>query len=158
MLEVIRSCGQGYTGLKKFNFLMNMPKPMNENAYTKHIISLKSACEKTAQQTMANATSEFKKDEETVSDIPVSCDGSWQRRGFLLLNGFVSCISVDNGKVIDVAAMSRYCRSCVLHEKDKTTNPQLYESWKTGHTNTTKSKNTDLSRVSIFYLPVGKKY
>ena len=43
----------------------------------------------------------------------VSVDGTWQRRGFSSMNGAVAAISTVNGKVFDVAALSRYCQGCV---------------------------------------------
>ena len=32
----------------------------------------------------------------------VSCDGTWQRRGFSFLNGCVTAISMDTGQILDV--------------------------------------------------------
>ena len=32
----------------------------------------------------------------------VSCDGTWQRRGFSFLDGCVTAISMDTGKILDV--------------------------------------------------------
>ena len=32
----------------------------------------------------------------------VSCDGTWQRRGFSFLNGCVTAISMDTVKILDV--------------------------------------------------------
>ncbi|GFW73572.1 hypothetical protein TNCV_1540271 [Trichonephila clavipes] len=42
----------------------------------------------------------------------VSVDGTWQRRGFSSLNGCVSAISVDTGKIIDFETLSQFCRKC----------------------------------------------
>ena len=40
-------------------------------------------------------------------DCAVPCDGSWQCRGFLSLNGFITAISMDTGKIVDAEIMSR---------------------------------------------------
>ena len=40
----------------------------------------------------------------------VSVDGTWQWGGFSSLNGAVAAISMVNGKVLDVAAMTRHCQ------------------------------------------------
>ena len=40
----------------------------------------------------------------------MSYDG--KKREFLLLNGTVSCISMDTDKVLDVVLMSRYSKKC----------------------------------------------
>ena len=44
----------------------------------------------------------------------VSCDGSWKKRGYSYsLNGVVTVISMDNGKILDVEPMTRTCKSCL---------------------------------------------
>ena len=63
---------------------------------------------------MTDATSQLKKD---ILDIGVSVDGTWQKRGFSSLNRVVADISIDNGKVIDVEPMSRYCRECFVNTR-----------------------------------------
>ena len=47
------------------------------------------------------------------SDIGVSVDGTWQKRGVASLNGVVGAISTTNFKVLDVEMMSRNCKACV---------------------------------------------
>ncbi|GFS99598.1 uncharacterized protein TNCV_167241 [Trichonephila clavipes] len=42
----------------------------------------------------------------------ISNDGTWQRRGYSSLNGCVSVISVDPGKILDIELMSQYCHIC----------------------------------------------
>ena len=64
----------------------------------------------------ANVDSSVFSDADIV-DISVSCDGTWHRRGFSSLNGTVACISMDNGKVLDIEIMSRYCQSCVANAR-----------------------------------------
>ena len=55
--------------------------------------------------------------EDTVIETAVSCDGSWQKRGYSSLNGVIMVISMDNGKILDIEPMARTCKSCLLHEK-----------------------------------------
>ena len=43
--------------------------------------------------------------EDLVCDISVSCDGTWQRRGYSSLNGVVSAISVDTGRCLAYDAL-----------------------------------------------------
>nr|XP_042909898.1 uncharacterized protein LOC122271719 [Parasteatoda tepidariorum] len=47
-----------------------------------------------------------------VAKCGISVDGTWQRRGYSSLNGCVSAISIDTGKILDVEVMSQYCRIC----------------------------------------------
>ena len=51
------------------------------------------------------------------SHVSISCDGTWQKRGFTSLNGAVIIISTDTGKVLDVEVMSRYSNVFVLCTK-----------------------------------------
>ncbi|GFT10648.1 uncharacterized protein TNCV_1943721 [Trichonephila clavipes] len=47
----------------------------------------------------------------------VLVDGSWQRRGHMSLNGCVSVISIDTGKILDLEVMTQYCKMCELNVK-----------------------------------------
>ena len=44
--------------------------------------------------------------EDTVIETAVSCDGSWQKRGYSSLNGVIMVISMDNGKILDIEPMA----------------------------------------------------
>ena len=46
--------------------------------------------------------------DDELADCAVSCDGTWQRRGFSTLNGCVT-LSCDTGKVLDTEPLSRTC-------------------------------------------------
>ena len=67
-------------------------------------------------------------------DLDISCNGSWQRRGCTSLNGFVSIISMDTGKVLDVEPMSRFCRACEIHKKYREPDPIKYQILQRNHT------------------------
>ena len=49
-----------------------------------------------------------------ILDLGVSVDGSRQRRGFTSRNGVMTALSINNGKVVDVEPMTRYCRQCFV--------------------------------------------
>ena len=49
------------------------------------------------------------------------------------MNGFVAAIAMDTGKVLDVEPMSRYCKSCILKEELKKSDPIAYATWKATH-------------------------
>ncbi|GFT12048.1 uncharacterized protein TNCV_726401 [Trichonephila clavipes] len=42
----------------------------------------------------------------------IAVDGTWHKRGYSSLNGVVCATSVENGKVIDFEALTKYCSSC----------------------------------------------
>lgn len=52
--------------------------------------------------------------------IRVSCDGSWSKRGFTSMYGFVSVIEVTTGWVIDFVVLSKYCKVCSMSGRGKT--------------------------------------
>ena len=52
--------------------------------------------------------------EDLVCDIAVSCDDTWQRRGYSSLNGVVSAISVDTGTCLAYDALVKKCKSCQM--------------------------------------------
>ena len=92
---------------------------------------MKGACKEVAKETMTEASVHIHKiksvQPSVITDVAVSCDGSWQRRGFSSMNGFVSAISMDNGKVCDIETMTRYCRSCQMHESLKHQDKKAYD-------------------------------
>ena len=110
----MRACGQGYAGLEKFVSLMNLPKPMTSNSYEKIINKLIVATKDVAETTMQDACKELREDSTGIVDAAVSCDRSWQRRGYSSLNGVVTTISMRNGKVLDIEPMSRACKACFI--------------------------------------------
>ena len=67
-----------------------------------------------------------------ITNVPVSVDGTWQKRGFSSLNGVVTAISVDSGKILDTEIMSRKCKGCVMGDC-KINDPIRYEDWHASH-------------------------
>ena len=128
----MRSCGQGYAGLERFTSLMNLPKPMTPNNFDKIVDRLVVATKEVAEETMQDAATELKTD-ANVADVAVSCDGSWQKRGYSSMNGVVTVISMKTGKILDIEPMSRVCKACGLKETLKFDNPDQYEKWKADH-------------------------
>ncbi|GBM23629.1 hypothetical protein AVEN_117381-1 [Araneus ventricosus] len=63
-------------------------------------------------ETSANNIMLLKVAQKDTTSCGVSMDGIWQKRGYSSLNGCVSCISVDNGKVLDIEVMSNFFRMC----------------------------------------------
>ena len=87
-----------------------------------------------ATEVMQDAVEEIRgTGDDEITDASISCDGTWQKRGFTSLNGAVVIISTDTGKVLDVEVMSRYCNACVMHEKLKLTDPAKYEQYQLSH-------------------------
>ena len=98
-----------------------LPKPVTKNNYDKIIKRIHKATKDVAEQTMEEACKEIRGDAgpEEIINTPVSGDGTWQRRGHSSLNGVMTVISMDTGKILDVEAMCWSCKS-VLQTKSKT--------------------------------------
>ena len=131
----MRIIGNGFSGLKKFAAIMNMPSVHTKNNYSKVNKSLKSALCNAARKSMEKAAKDVKSMlPEGSVDCGVSVDGCWQRRGYQSLNGCVAAISIDTGKVLDVEPMSRNCKECQFFHKIDHTSERFLE-WKESHIN-----------------------
>ena len=75
----MRRCGVGHNGLQKFCGAMNMPPPVTRKNYSKLSDRLGAAVEKVAKTSMIEASVEVKQQEG--SDIGISFDGTWQKKG-----------------------------------------------------------------------------
>lgn len=130
----MRTVGLDHTGLEKICCMMNIPKPMTVKNFNNISDLLGNAAKTVAEKSMNDAVTELKKSKNIdILDIGVSVDGTWQRRGFSSLNGVVAAISVDNGKVIDVEPMSRYCRECAVNTRRLQDDEEALEIWKARH-------------------------
>ena len=116
----MRSCGLGYNALEKFCGLMNLPPPVSKKNYQNLSHKIRNTAKTVAEASMSAAIEEVKK--EGATDIGVSVDGTWQRRGFSSLNGVVVAVSTSNFKVVYVEVMSRYCQACASKEELRKTN------------------------------------
>ncbi|GFY77023.1 uncharacterized protein TNIN_57861 [Trichonephila inaurata madagascariensis] len=67
-----------------------------------------------------NAAKEAISENEGNKNIDVAVDGTWQKRGYISLNGVATVIIIDIGKVIDVDFLSKYCtcKNLPFYEKD----------------------------------------
>ena len=117
-----RNIGIGHRGLAKFAGTMNMPPPMNENAYRDHVAFINAAAEVVCKEIMNKASEETKQfsevEEDGNFDIGISANGTWRRRGFSSSYGGVSGISLVTGKILDVEVISKECENA-WHGKER---------------------------------------
>lgn len=106
----LRLIGKGYTAGKKLLFTLNLPFT-SKTTFRRHETKLLEAVQFASDQNMEQASREIKDKNKSIA-CGVSVDGTWQRRGHTSLNGCVSVISIDTGKVLDIQVMSKYCRIC----------------------------------------------
>lgn len=125
-----RRIGKNYTGLRTWCGLMNIPKPMTQNVFANNGITIGEKITKMATKSMKNAA---KCAAETTgsSDLTVTSDGAWSRRGFASNLGIVAAMSTDTDQIIDIEVLCKQCKSCTMWEGRKGT-PE-YDAWKETH-------------------------
>lgn len=128
---------------------MNMPPPVRHSSYDKMSLKLAAASQLVASKSMIDAAAEVSHAVNS-GECGVSADGTWQKRGHSSLNGCVSVISVDTGKVLDVEALSSSCKACKLKSKLCPTSAE-FEEWKAKHTNCNANHTGNAGRME----PVG---
>ena len=127
----MRTIGKGFADMTHFCGIMNIPPPMKEETYQNLQESLYDAATASATESMAQAAKDLRKD-EPVTETTIMIDGTWQRRGHSSLNGVVTAISMENGKVLDYEVLSKSCKGCqIMSSKDKSS--LEYKQWEVTH-------------------------
>ena len=65
-----------------------------------------------------------------ISDVMVSFDGTWQKRGYRSLVGAAFCIEAVTGVILDYHVCSSYCRSCTMSKQKLGVE---FEEWRKEH-------------------------
>ena len=140
----LRTVGQGASSAKRLCGIMDMPPPPKPNAYDRHNKALLKATKTVATNVMAEAGREIHGlkpvQEDGIAHCGVSCDGTWQRRGYSSLNGCVTTISMDTGRCIDVEVLTKVCHTCQRHEPEKNNNAE--HVWQAEHARKCKANYT----------------
>lgn len=135
MVYAMRSIGCGLSAMKRFCTTMNMPPPVGTKPYASHTKAILRAAKDVAEMSTNDAAKEIHNSKtqnaKEIVKTAVSCDGTWQRRGFSSLHGCVTAISMETGKVLDVEPLSKVCQQCKKHEADEETVENRL--WKTEH-------------------------
>ncbi|GFX91032.1 uncharacterized protein TNCV_5106621 [Trichonephila clavipes] len=111
----LRLIGRGVSAGRKLCAVLNLPPFLSKLAFHQQEKKLLSAAISIGEKIMNDAAKgirQLKKSIHGTVNCGVSVDGTWQRRGFSSLNGCVSAISVDTGKIIDFETLSQLCRKC----------------------------------------------
>lgn len=136
----MRCLGQGASSEKRFCGLMDLPPPVTQKVHDKIQSHIYSASKSTAELLMKDAVQEellrvsVEEDIENATDMAVSIDGTWHKRGFSSLFGVCSLIGVLSTKIVDVNIKSSYCKACEVWERKK--NTAEYQEWEVDHKTT----------------------
>ncbi|GFV64123.1 uncharacterized protein TNCV_1281201 [Trichonephila clavipes] len=106
----MRAIGKGGAAARIFCGLMNLPPPPAK--FESHNSLFLNVLKTISEDSMNAAVHEEVIANDNNSNISVAVDGAWRKRGYSSLNGVVCATSVENGKVIDFEALTKYCSSC----------------------------------------------
>ncbi|GFU72239.1 uncharacterized protein TNCV_625891 [Trichonephila clavipes] len=115
----LRTIGKGHSAVRKLCSATNVNFP-SKTAFRCLEKKLEHVSNKVACKIMNEAAAEVHKKNnfDEVIQCGVSVVGTWQRRRHLSLNGCVSVISIDTGKVLDTEVLSKMCRICLKKTED----------------------------------------
>ncbi|GBN41745.1 hypothetical protein AVEN_192277-1 [Araneus ventricosus] len=91
--------------------MLDMPF-LSKETYRRVELTILQAASKAAQKSMDNAAEQIRKTKRDVVNSGVSVDSTWQKRSYSSLNALVSCISIGTDEVLDIEAMTQFCRIC----------------------------------------------
>ena len=117
---VIAFCeiGKGHRAVETLFGYMNYVPPMAYATFSDMNKELAACYSTVADNSMLQAVREINGDnsDDLICNIAVSCDGTWQKRGYSSLDGVVSVINVETGKVIDYRVLPKKCAQCTSRE------------------------------------------
>jgi hypothetical protein len=114
--------GKHHQQASRFATNMDLPPPVSEVSWRKHVNEIHRVTRTVSECSMRRAANQIR-DSLPTSNATVSCDGTWQRRGFSSLNGVSTVCSIGKdvsglaAKVIDVEVLSNFCSKCVNMKK-----------------------------------------
>ncbi|CAF1373293.1 unnamed protein product [Rotaria sp. Silwood1] len=120
----------GRAGVAKIFRAMNIVPPVKEDHYEEIDRRLLLPCTKKFQhQSMQAAIYEaVDENDGDPTNLTVSGDGTWQRRGFKSIHGVAAVLSSNTTpKVLDVQRLSKKCVICTGALSVKNTDPDLYD-------------------------------
>ncbi|XP_066581799.1 LOW QUALITY PROTEIN: uncharacterized protein [Prorops nasuta] len=134
---VMRILGLGLKGAKKFCGLMDMPAFLTQSTYDMILKNIHGCVQIATDKLLDNARTEEKQftsanqGEAHSTELTVSGDGTWKKRGFSSLYGVASLIGYYSGKILDVCVKSSYCKQCEVWNKKLHT--EDYQDWYENH-------------------------
>lgn len=137
---VMRLLGLGRAGCNKFCGLMDIScNFLSQKVYDSYIEKILECVRMVADKLFSFAIkvekNDMSKEDDSIdsSELTVSGDGTWKKRGFTSLFGVTSIIGHYSGKVLDVFCKSSYCNQCERRKSEVGT--AEYEEWYKEHIN-----------------------
>ena len=159
------SAGGGQVALKKFCGAMDLPMPVHNNGYNRHLKKIASMTKQNCDSNMSSAAILLKqlnnKHPDDIVDVSVTVDGTWQKRyGHNSKHGINFVIAVDTGQVLDYEIKTLVCKECEVngkldHTSDKYKNWLLKHKCPINHSGSSESMEKD-SAVLMFCRSLDK--
>lgn len=133
----VTEMGKGHAALEKLTYNMNLPC-MDSKVFTKHLKYLHSSTVKSTCEQLKSIREKVKQfhlgsNSTCISDIAVSYDATWHKRGHTS-NYAVGCvIDVLSGFVIDYEVLSKICYHCIQAAKSLGKESPEFHIWYEGH-------------------------
>ena len=91
---------------------LDLPPPVSCQSWNLNKNRIHAAFEQEATKSKKRAAEEIK--QAKGNDVTVSCDGTWQKRGFSSKNGVVTVATVNglSSKIIDTETLTNHCSKC----------------------------------------------
>lgn len=133
-----RNNGIGFQKMCNFMCNMNLPKPMHLKTYQGIAKNIHQAAMK-AVEINTNEVAELVRKEyednclansDEKTNIAISFDGTWHKRGHTSLFGVGIAIDLVTGFALDFDCKSKYCHACEIGPKPSDNN---YNEWKNSH-------------------------
>ncbi|GFX43981.1 uncharacterized protein TNCV_4112601 [Trichonephila clavipes] len=135
MVQSFLSVGKGYLAMEKFCMLINMALPSIRtfNTYKKKLCkSLVRSTEKSLNDVRSQVKS-ANQSNSAITDIYVTCDGTWLTRGYSSQIGVGCVIDLLTGFVMDFEIMSKRCIECEHAKSGLGENSAEFHVWYEGH-------------------------
>jgi hypothetical protein len=120
--------GRSVLQLRRLLANLNSP-PISQKTWELHTDHMFGPVTYLAERSMQDAAIEVR--EGGSSDITVSADATWQRRGFCSLNGVADVASIETKKILDVEVLTRFCAKCA--NKKKILKDAPFKRWQVKH-------------------------
>ena len=134
------SNGIGFTQLKGFFAMMNLPPPMHLKTWQFYQKTVHRGVHRAADRHLQEAAEQVRLVYQELQladptpqgrlDISVSFDGSWHKRGRTSHNGIAAVIEIYSGLVVDFVTLSNYCHGCEIGPKPEAAN---HAEWERSH-------------------------
>ena len=125
---------------------MDLPPPVTKESHNNHLKDIEKELKLEAEVKMKEAADRIlnilkveepervivTEDRQEIGEIPVTVDGTWQKRGHTSKIRVVFVLSVRSGEVLDYEVLSHFCQACVSHSNMNKASFEFKE-WEASH-------------------------